>query len=56
MTDKAWEEMLKNLPPNAALMADGSVKYCGVLVRPGQADKPCVLTPGHEGGCVYRKR
>ena len=44
------------LPPNAALMPDGSIKFCGVLVRPGVADKPCVLSPGHDGECVFNKK
>ena len=45
------------LPPNAALMPDGSVKFCGVLVDPpwpaDEGEYPCRLTPGHEGMCEF---
>lgn len=45
------------LPANAARLPDGSVKYCGVLVYgSGHAEKPCVLEPGHDGGCVFNKK
>lgn len=42
------------LPANAATLPDGSVKYCGVLVDAGgENETPCVLDPGHDGGCSF---